>query len=198
MNRLVVVDLEATCWERGFKSFHEMEIIEIGALLIDIAGSESISEFDEFVRPVINPVLSDFCRELTSIRQEDVAQADTFPDVWQRFLAWMKTPSDILMSSWGNYDRWQFKLDCRRNGINYIFDNRHLNIKDICRKKWNRRRFGLSSALRYLELEFEGIHHRGIDDARNIWKILKITSHGNLRALIDDHFTEQMDLFESS
>ena len=47
----------------------------------DSTGAQS------FVRPVEEPLLSDFCRDLTSFNQEDVDEAETFPEVLREFLA---------------------------------------------------------------------------------------------------------------
>jgi inhibitor of KinA sporulation pathway (predicted exonuclease) len=197
MHRLVIVDLEATCWDRSEnRNFREMEIIEIGAVLIDLDKAGIISEFDEFVKPVNNPILSNFCRKLTTIRQEDVDRADIFPVVWNRFLNWMETPEDVLMSSWGKYDYYQFKLDCGLHKINYPFENRQINLKDLLYKKIGRRRFGLSFALKKLGLMFEGTRHRGLDDARNIWEILKKASNGDPKNLLKSYLTEQLNLFK--
>lgn len=44
------------------------EIIEIGAVKMNSAV-EVVSEFCTFVRPKLNLNLSDFCKELTSIKQ---------------------------------------------------------------------------------------------------------------------------------
>jgi 3'-5' exoribonuclease 1 len=77
---LVVVDLEATCWPPADpRGREDMEIIEIGALLVETPSLEPVDEFDSFVRPLRHPTLSDFCKELTSIDQEDIDQAAPFP-----------------------------------------------------------------------------------------------------------------------
>ncbi|MEL6846224.1 MAG: exonuclease domain-containing protein, partial [Bacteroidota bacterium] len=60
----IIFDLEATCWrDRG--SGYQSEIIEIGALSINQA-QQIQSEFSQFVRPQIHPLLSPFCTELTT------------------------------------------------------------------------------------------------------------------------------------
>ena len=43
--------------------------IEIGLVVIDLETLEIVDEFQRFVRPQINPFLTDFCKELTSIQQ---------------------------------------------------------------------------------------------------------------------------------
>ena len=45
----------------------QMETIEIGLVVIDLETLEVVDEFQRFVRPQINPVLTDFCKQLTSI-----------------------------------------------------------------------------------------------------------------------------------
>jgi inhibitor of KinA sporulation pathway (predicted exonuclease) len=64
--RYVIADLEATCWEKG-TSPARMEIIEIGAVILSSATGNVTSEFGEFVRPVREPILSDFCIRIAKI-----------------------------------------------------------------------------------------------------------------------------------
>jgi inhibitor of KinA sporulation pathway (predicted exonuclease) len=49
-----------------------METLEIGLVVIDLESLEIVDEFQRFVRPQINPILTDFCKKLTSIQQADV------------------------------------------------------------------------------------------------------------------------------
>jgi len=197
MKNLIIVDLEATCWETGFsKSFYEMETIEIGAVKIDVEKSIAIDEYDKFIKPIKNPALSEFCTNLTSITQSDVDPADQFPIVFADFLKWIGPLNEMIIASWGNYDFYQFKNDCSLHSVPFPFEKRHINIKDFCKRKLKRRRFGLSFAIQFLEMEFEGTQHRGIDDARNIWRIFEKVSNGNIKAILEDYLTEQTDLFE--
>ena len=46
------------------------EIIEFPAVLVDLTTGERVATFHSFVRPRINPILSDFCKKLTGISQE--------------------------------------------------------------------------------------------------------------------------------
>src|SRR5262245_24586023 len=86
--RYVIVDLEATCWEQG-AGRDRMETIEIGAVLLASSEGPVVDEFDALVRPIASPQLSEFCKRLTSIRQEDVDRADPFDEVFPRFLEWI-------------------------------------------------------------------------------------------------------------
>lgn len=77
-----------------------MEIIEIGAVRLD-AALTIMDEFDAFVRPVVEPKLSEFCTALTTIKQADVVGADMFPAVFARFLEWIGT-GPYRLCSWAS------------------------------------------------------------------------------------------------
>ncbi len=128
--RYIIVDLEATCWE-GVRS-PDMETIEIGAVMLASGQGPAMDEFGSFVRPVVHPQLSDFCRELTSIHQEDVDWADPFPTVLRRFRAWIGS-GPFCLCSWGNYDLNQLRSDCRRNSLLLppTFERGHITDRDI-------------------------------------------------------------------
>lgn len=170
--RYVVVDLEATCWEAAWVR-HRMETIEIGAVRLG-ETLDVEDEFDAFVRPVVVPRLSSFCRKLTSITQEQVDAADTFPAVFARFLHWLSADPYRLVT-WGPFDIGQFRLDCQRHDM--AFPERlaagHVNLKAAFTRWKGVKRVGMDQALDLLDLPHTGRHHRGIDDARNIARIAK-------------------------
>jgi len=166
----IIVDLEATCWEKGTHPAR-MEIIEIGAVLLPSAQGVQTSEFCAFVKPVVAPILSDFCKQLTSIRQQDIDQADTFDVVFPTFLEWIGT-EEFTICSWGNYDIEQFRTDCKRHNIAFPESfERHINLKQEFAMWKNIKRCGMKTALNMMSLPLEGTHHRGIDDARNIARL---------------------------
>lgn len=168
----LVIDLEATCDNAGAVPKREMEIIEIGAVLVDPTTFEPLAEFQSFVRPVRHPKLTRFCCELTSITQADVDAAPRFPEALAALREFMRGEQP-LFCSWGAYDRGQFKLDAERHKVKLPFGPDHLNVKEaFSQALGSRKRFGMSGALRRLGLPLEGTHHRGIDDARNIARIL--------------------------
>jgi len=149
-----------------------METIEIGAVIVDATSLKVIDEFQAFVKPIVHPTLRDFCKNLTSIQQEDVDKAEIFPDVFDSFLVWADTYEDYLFCSWGGYDKKQLEQDCTLHNIPFPLST-HFNIKTAFSKSQNTtKRFGLDQALKAKGIELEGTHHRGIDDARNIAKLL--------------------------
>ena len=167
--RFIIFDLEATCWKNEPFS-DKMEIIEIGAIALDENGVME-SEFGCFVRPIVHPQLSDFCRQLTSITQEDVDGAQTFAPAFARFVEWAQTGGEPLtLVSWGGFDPRQLQSECARANIEYPASfARHVNIKQrFARARQMEKPVGMARALKMLEIPLAGTHHRGIDDARNI------------------------------
>ena len=170
----VVIDLEATCCDDYTIPRHEMEIIEIGAVLVSGEGHAAVDEFQSFVRPVRHPVLTPFCTGLTSITQADVEAAPEFRAVFERLTGWIAShPAPHVFCSWGDYDRTQFQRDCAFHGIPYALPQRHVNLKRAFSERLGTsRKFGMAGALAQAGLPLAGTHHRGIDDARNIARLL--------------------------
>jgi inhibitor of KinA sporulation pathway (predicted exonuclease) len=172
----LIIDLEATCWERGHPLYGQNEIIEIGGVVLN-GDYQILGEAQRFVRPVRHPILSEFCKKLTSITQADVDGAQYFPYALDDFrrqtegISGQKV-SELVFCSWGNYDRNQLTKDCRHHRIPYPFGV-HRNLRTEFAARRGIKRVGVDRALRMLGIPMEGTHHRGIDDARNIAKIFR-------------------------
>lgn len=160
------MDLEATCWERD-STPERMEIIEIGAVCLTPEEEGPTREFSAFVRPTTSPLLSDFCTQLTSIRQEDVDSADSFETVFPRFVEWIGDEPFRLVA-WGRYDVDQFRRECKRNDLPFpaTFKN-SIDLKKVFARTRRTAPVGLKAALALLDIPLVGFHHRGLDDARN-------------------------------
>jgi inhibitor of KinA sporulation pathway (predicted exonuclease) len=170
----LIVDLEATCSDDGTVPRREMEIIEIGALMQSARTFEVDSEFQTFVRPVRHPELTRFCTALTGITQREVANAPIFGEALKAMTEWMHAFGDSLFCSWGDYDRDQFLQDCEFNQVTYPFQSGHKNLKaEVSYILGKKKKLGIADAVRYLGMDFEGSHHRGLDDARNIARIVR-------------------------
>ena len=167
----IIFDLEATCWQ-GRPRTMVQEIIEIGAVKINRYG-EVTGVYNRFVRPILNPRLSAFCQELTTIDQDDVDRAKPFPDVIEDFQDWAEIfEEDYLLCSWGNFDRRMLIQDCRLHHLEEDWVDAHINLKRQYQelKKLSRPR-GLRRAVEAEGFDFTGTHHRGMDDAENLAKI---------------------------
>ena len=167
----LIIDVEATCWERKDRQPGKPEIIEIGAVLLHAQRLTSLAEFQTFVKPVRSPLLSDFCTALTSIEQNDVDAAPLFPEAMALLSTEMLERRQIVFCSWGDYDRRQFLQDCKYHRIKYPFGKRHMNVKQLFAEKRRCRPCGMAQALAMMRMPLTGTHHRAIDDASNIARL---------------------------
>ena len=171
---LIVVDLEATCSDDGAVPRDQMEIIEIGAVLVEMDGLSMLDTFQSFVLPIRHQDLTPFCTELTGITQNMVEDDGVpFTDAVTAFKAWMRLGErDAVFGSWGDYDRKQFDQDCRFHRIAYPMP-RHINLKKtFSTRQGLRKQLGMAGALKTCGLPLDGDHHRALDDAQNISKLL--------------------------
>lgn len=172
-NYFLIVDLEATCCNDEAFPTEEMETIEIGAVMVEAKDLTVVDEFTIFIKPIRHPILTAFCTELTSITQADVDRAVNYPAAVDSFQTWLAPYKNFLFCSWGDYDRNQLQRDSALHGIAPPIDAPHLNIKKRFAATQKLRRYcGMARALRMAKLDLEGQHHRGIDDARNMAKLM--------------------------
>lgn len=167
------LDLEATCAQNNGFARNERETIEIGAVILD-AEQRVISEFQEYIRPVVHTELTAFCTELTGITQSQVDTGAFFPHVFARFEKWVNSYDDVFIFSWGNYDRKQLLQDSRRHAVPYNLPKGFLDFKNLFYKKQKLlKRSGLGATLTQVGLEFEGRPHSALSDAKNTARLAK-------------------------
>ncbi|KAJ7109163.1 ribonuclease H-like domain-containing protein [Mycena epipterygia] len=158
---------------------------------------EIIEEFRSFVKPSWRPNLSDFCTELTGITQEQVDAAPQFPAMLRSFRAFLvkhklieKNGKQRLRFCWcsdGPFDIRDFVVkQCFISQIPMpdwmvgdVLDVRALVMAHTSRRKPQRGPWpgtgtlNIPAMLRVLGLEaFRGRQHSGIDDARNLARIM--------------------------
>lgn len=170
-----VVDIEATCWERR-KVKDNNEIIEIGVVACSNDGIV-LDTYQSFVRPVISPRISKFCKELTKIRQEWIDAAQPLGVVIPSMKKWAKDKlqvesSDYLWTAFGNWDESCLKRDCDRHNLSSPF-GRFVNLKELYAAKSGCQQCGLKEAIKVEGLIWEGKSHRALDDATNAAKLAK-------------------------
>jgi inhibitor of KinA sporulation pathway (predicted exonuclease) len=171
IDQIIVVDVEATCWEGDPPPGQENEIIEIGVCQLDIASGQRSKKRSILVRPERSKV-SEFCTRLTTLTQAQVDQGISFPEAIDLLKSEYR-PADRTWASYGDYDRIQIQRQCEQRGISYPFGRTHLNVKNLLAIGLNLpREVGLDRAVETFHLPLEGTHHRGDDDAWNIAAVL--------------------------
>ena len=173
----LVIDVEATCSRcRVVVPIEEMEIIELGAVLLD-AGHDLVGEFETFVRPVRHPELTPFCTELTGITQDDVDRAPSFPEALAAFLQFTGDCARLTFCSWGSFDQKILARDCGWHALPVPPFAAVRNLKhEFAAARRTHRGISIAQALRGLGEEFAGRPHRGLDDARNVARVLRTLS----------------------
>lgn len=125
-DRFAILDLEFTAWEgsverRWTGPGEEVEIVQIGmAIFADNTGIEEIDSLEIFVRPCINPDLSDYFIALTGITQEEVdREGITFPDALKRVSEFIANSIETIhcFGSDGNV----LRINCDLMGIDTPF-----------------------------------------------------------------------------
>ena len=167
LDQLLIIDVEATCWEGSPPADQESEIIEIGICTIDIASGDRLQRQSILVRPE-HSIVSPFCTQLTTLTQEQVDEGISFAEACV-LLKKQYLSQQRVWASYGDYDRQQFERQCRSYGVSYPFGIRHVNIKVLFALLHALPHdVGMDEALRIVNIPLEGTHHRGGDDAWNI------------------------------
>ena len=187
---LLILDFEATCQDG--RKIKPQEIIEFPCVLINTRnGFETESIFHKYVRPIHHPIISPFCTQLTGITQDVVSQADTFEKVFIEFKNWLEHEQGLVVSNpestqqkfcfitCGDWDlRYMLPQQCRVSQV-FIpgYMKSWINIKTSFASSLGLSKLekpkGLSSMLHQLGMEFEGRPHSGIDDVKNIVRIVQ-------------------------
>lgn len=170
----ILFDLEATCWndkkEEGIS-----EIIEIGAVVLDPIKKEIVDDFQCFVNPIYDRRLSNFCKELTGITQDNVDSGFFFDAAIDWFYSWIKMYKPNIIWSWGWYDHKQIKRESllkEYNGdILNLLEEKHDSLKHQFSNIFGCKPCGKGKALKMIGKSIEGNNHRALDDCKNIAKI---------------------------
>lgn len=186
LDQIIVIDLEATCWENTPPPGEQQEIIEIGICTLDIKTCQRYKKDSILVRPEQSTV-GPFCTRLTTLTQqqleeEGVSFAEAVERVRQEYSPWDRT-----WASYGDFDRILFQRECSERGIAFPLGRTHINVKNLLAIGLNLPyEIGLDTALDKLHLPLEGTHHRGHDDAWNIAAVLGLllTSLRNMTDMV--------------
>ena len=173
LDTTLVVDLEATCWrDPNEKGTQESDIIEIGIAEVNVK-TLSITRFEGIIVKPTKSKIGKFCTELTTLTPAYVEKNGvSFVDACKK----IETFWDSSKKSWwsfGDYDRKMMFRQSARENIKCPFSETHYNIKNLASMALSlNKEVGLKKMLDLFKMPLEGTHHRGVDDAKNISKIL--------------------------
>ncbi|XP_042545712.1 ERI1 exoribonuclease 2 isoform X1 [Dipodomys spectabilis] len=195
---LIVIDFESTCWNDG-KHHNSQEIIEFPAVLLNTSTGRIESEFHAYVQPQEHPVLSEFCMELTGIKQAQVDDGAPLKICLSQFCKWINTiqqqkkitfatgvsepsASEVKLCAFVTWSDWDLgvclEYECKRKQLlKPLFLNYWIDLRATYKLFYRRKPKGLSGALQEVGIEFSGREHSGLDDSRNTallaWKMIR-------------------------
>jgi inhibitor of KinA sporulation pathway (predicted exonuclease) len=162
------LDMEFTCWDGPPPVGLRPEIIEIGAVEMDLDSLHITKERTFFVRPR-HLEISTRCSDITGISVDDLRAAPPFDKVLGVLIDEFR-PSERLCCSWGN-DADLLSEACRSCGMRSPLRN----VVDLSHFVWRLflllQRPSVRSAIEILGLRFEGAAHTALADARNTARV---------------------------
>ena len=139
--KIVILDLECTTWEGALKRNwsgpnEHREVVQCGAVVVETKNFTELKSFDRYVKPKVNPILSDYFVELTHITQEEVDQNGVdFETFLSEFQQWC---GDLELYCFGSVDASSLldldilKDNCKLLGLKFPFEeNRFHNVNLI-------------------------------------------------------------------
>lgn len=178
---ICILDFEATCWPDA-RNDQIREIIEFPSILYKVNLKNKIhyiSQFAQYVKPVLHPKLSIFCTELTCITQNQVDNAKGFKDVYKDHCKWLveNVPlgSKFVLVTVGKWDLCtMLPLEAKRYDIklnNYY--KKWKDLKDEFQYCYKTTAGSMMNMLSKLNIKHTGHHHSGISDCENTAEIVK-------------------------
>jgi len=191
ISHYLILDFEATCHENNgkVKLIKHPEIIEFPVVLLNGTSLKEEDEFHFYIKPKINPQLTDFCTKFTGIKQEWVDKGIVLDQALSEFDEWMKKTGLIIYEenhllykrnfafvTSGDWDLGQMLPgQCKREKLKMAeYFGRRIDINAVFSQFYKVEvTEGMIGMLKFLRLELMGHHHSGIDDCRNISKIMQ-------------------------
>lgn len=130
-SEIIIFDTEFTAWEGSMvrnydKPNEHREIVQIGAVKISTKDFKELETFEIFVKPKVNPVLSDYFKNLTKITQKQADGGVSFSEAMSKFKDFISATSCY---SFGGDER-VFRENCELLEIEYpLIDNKFFDIR---------------------------------------------------------------------
>ncbi|KAJ0989394.1 hypothetical protein J5N97_007750 [Dioscorea zingiberensis] len=169
----------------------KVEILEFPVVMINAKNMEFVDLFHRFVKPVemSEKRISEYIEGKYGKLGVDRVWHDTatpFKDVLREFQIWMenhllwgKEPGGSLhRAAFVTCGNWDLKTKVPQQlKVSKIKPPRYfmewINLKDIYLNFYRRRATGMMTMMRELDIPLLGSHHLGIDDAKNIARVLQ-------------------------
>lgn len=169
--RVVVADLELTCWEGKPPEGEAAEIIEIGYCITNLDTMTRSEPVSVKIRPARSTV-SAYCTELTGWTAKDLRSGQPFADACKT-LTYKAGLRQYPWCSWGIGDQTAIASAVAESWAPYPFSEQHFDLSTLYSLLLGRPlRSSQESALEFLGIEPVGRAHVGAWDAYNAAGIL--------------------------
>lgn len=173
---IIVFDLELTCWgEEDNPPDPWREIIEIGAVKVDLTDGTLHDTFEMKVRPVFFPQVSDYCTQITGLKQEDFKGAIQFREAYAHFVKFCGSRHNNFLAAWGTDPR-SLETNCAKHGLEIKHPYEHWNLKKMFDARHTGTRkgngMGLAKALLHTNITPYGQPHKALCDAINAARVM--------------------------
>lgn len=188
---------------RPYKSEDPSEIVDIGAVKIDVSTMKVIGEFSELVKP--SAPLTRHTTKLTGITKKDLIGVGNFPQIIEKFIQFIG--EDSIFVSWGKEDYRFLSQDCTLYGVECpcMEKESRFDVQKFVFQAYEElfeHTPSLQFAVDQLRLTWEGTQHRALADAENTANIfLKVYGerdinkrykrHGELELVKNGKLTEK-------
>ena len=175
---IIIFDTEYTSWEgaqeRTWSGPGEFkEIVQICAIKIETEDFTELDSLKIYIKPVKNPILSEYFKNLTGISQEIVDKEGIgYLEALNKFKDWC---GDIKVYSWGG-DAKVMEENAKLLNIDFPFaTDKHGDIRDIFEKSGIEvSKFMSSTIPTAFGAKSEQIGHDALNDARSIAQALRL------------------------
>ncbi|KAL9644645.1 hypothetical protein ABK040_015384 [Willaertia magna] len=166
----------------------DMEIIEFPSVLLKFTSEKKLEVVDHFqfyVKTRRIPKLNQICMDVTGITQEMVDNGIDFEKAAIEHTKWLEkhlgepvNDTNVLMATCGDWDLktmlpHQLKFEPQVKPFVKSHLNQWCNVKDVYGIFYNVKKVsGMLTMLNGLNLKLEGHHHSGIDDCKNIARVV--------------------------
>lgn len=166
IEQIIVLDIEATCWENNIG--RHQEIIQIGCVPFNLSSfkvnTNNITSI--YVIPEKTEI-SNFCTRLTGINQSVI---DNHGITFERAMKLLKLKYSKFCpwGGWGDFDRKILYSECELRGIQPPFSDTYYDFRNLYSLiSGEAREMGLYRALQREGLDFIGDQHSAKYDALN-------------------------------
>jgi inhibitor of KinA sporulation pathway (predicted exonuclease) len=184
---ILVLDFEATCLKD--MKIDPQEIIEYPCIILETRTYAIKDVFHHYVKPVKKPRLSPFCTKLTGITQRMVDESKTFAEVFDQFKEWVadetRENKKFVLATCGDWDLQtmlpaQLRLEGRPLEQEPDYLKTWINVKKVFEEQTqteiSKERNDLQQMMEVLGLRAAGSLHSGIDDVKNIARVVEVLS----------------------